>query len=1349
MTWDGEGIDPWLPARLAAEARITGAERRLYNEWLASMGRWLVKAKRQVYANGAVPDPTGVFTAAPEWAREMDRLVDGPVKDTMGEAYRELFGDGYRFDTRPAVVEHLASVRNRMVRTSDDVFGLVAGEVAAGATSGASIPEIRDRVDKILSSSGTERWRGRAVTVARTETIGSLNAGRADSFEAASEELGEPMESMWLSTVDLRTRPSHAFADGQRVPVGTPFEVGGASLRFPGDPFGPAEEVINCRCTTLLVGADEEVDLSDRQYTEDDWDEWNDSRQEADVDRIGSAAPPRDLETKARERQASIDKARGAGSAAAELDEVVGNLTLPLSDAGRKALEHRIGSQVARNQIPAEVADDLRRALADGDLPRMSAVAWKHAGTQGARRIDGAGEVVLFDRKRHQPLGGKPTAKTQVLVTKPGVEWEGDNGLLLEKARVDVLDDVDLFNARLALAKADRDALAAAPSGLGRTTTRLTKPQREALEDYQGTLYYGINGQLDRVEVDQFFAVRIQHLDDAMDGSVLTDDVATWRGIRDGRRAFGDRFDKDLTGATWTDRRFVSTSASERVARDFTYEGASIQHTTPTVMRLLVPKGTKGVVLDNADQLELLLQRGLSLRVVKDHGDVDGIRRVDVEVLQAPKVPKARAAAKPKAAKVAKPPKRPKDVKLEIRPELAGTPAKVATKFAAEWKRITGRDIEVEVPKGASGATLREHYEGLLRAAERFPFVDVGRVDWWDNPAGEYAQILAQAGGRPSLQFGGSWLGTTARTRYLKSLLNDADAGWSPPGFSSPATVALRQFGRILHRHSEVDGDAVAALVKAALRRHAEAGDHRDAGGDLLQSLAAREGVSGTASNGVDDLVADAFADVLLNGPRASALSREVFDILEDGYKTGAERAARIAARRDADARAKSAGIYDSRVKAAAKDADALDAPPANLATGTGLTPAQKSALTQYMDAGAHDRINKALREGRAAKLKQVDQIDAAMANSALARDVVVYRGVSARYLFGDGELPGNLSGREWHDPAYMFTSARLERAKGFGGDDQVVLRILVPRDTHAVTISPYNKASGIADEAELLLDRGLRFRVVSDRTEVDYVNRLGEKIMVRHLDVEVVDDVLKDAAGAKRRRPGKATTPDVKAADVPSTDPPGVAALDRGKPPTLKGGAVDTNPKFGTTRLGPTYRDAAKAGKRWDRSMGDVPSGAYEENCTNVVMAFEMRMRGYRVVAGPLDVLDKYGYAAGRTAKELDDLVAKAWRSRNGSPHGRSFAGQEWRSFDQIDAEVAAWDEGGRGFVTVGKHVFNVVKVRGKAQYMEAQYDATPSRNVTSHYKRKFAGQAKVIRLDDLVPTDDILQTLDVIREV
>jgi uncharacterized protein with gpF-like domain len=81
-----------------------------------------------------------------------------------------------------------------------------------------------------------------------------------------AEQRGDPAPfKQWLSTDDTRTRPTHNAADRQRTLLSEPFRVGTASLLFPGDPRGPAAEVINCRCSMLPIVLGETLDWTERQ----------------------------------------------------------------------------------------------------------------------------------------------------------------------------------------------------------------------------------------------------------------------------------------------------------------------------------------------------------------------------------------------------------------------------------------------------------------------------------------------------------------------------------------------------------------------------------------------------------------------------------------------------------------------------------------------------------------------------------------------------------------------------------------------------------------------------------------------------------------------------------------------------------------------------------------------------------------------------------------------------------------------------------------------------------------------------------------------------------------------------
>ena len=264
--WNGQGVDPWLPHRLDARLEAASTERQIRAGVWSELSEWLVALERRMVREGAPPDLNAVWAAEPAWRDAVDALLSGEIWKAVGLAFRKIFGAAYRWDTRPAVNRYFTEVRNRLVRIPEEVYDLVAGQMSAGINLGEGIPELAERVETVLSTTQSARWQNRATVIARTETIGALNFGRWESFRVIVEDDPDAeFELMWLATDDNRTRETHEVAEGQRVPVGTPFTVGGFQLAFPGDPSGPPQEVIQCRCTMILVEADEVVDLSNRQ----------------------------------------------------------------------------------------------------------------------------------------------------------------------------------------------------------------------------------------------------------------------------------------------------------------------------------------------------------------------------------------------------------------------------------------------------------------------------------------------------------------------------------------------------------------------------------------------------------------------------------------------------------------------------------------------------------------------------------------------------------------------------------------------------------------------------------------------------------------------------------------------------------------------------------------------------------------------------------------------------------------------------------------------------------------------------------------------------------------------------
>lgn len=105
---------------------------------------------------------------------------------------------------------------------------------------GLSIPNTVKEIRNVFK--GWSKWR--ATKIARTEVVSASNYG---SLQGA-KQTGQGLMKTWIATFDSRTRKTHKKAHGQVVGMDEKFKVGNAELEFPGDPQGPAKEVINCRC---------------------------------------------------------------------------------------------------------------------------------------------------------------------------------------------------------------------------------------------------------------------------------------------------------------------------------------------------------------------------------------------------------------------------------------------------------------------------------------------------------------------------------------------------------------------------------------------------------------------------------------------------------------------------------------------------------------------------------------------------------------------------------------------------------------------------------------------------------------------------------------------------------------------------------------------------------------------------------------------------------------------------------------------------------------------------------------------------------------------------------------------
>ena len=508
---------------------------------------------------------------------------------------------------------------------------------------------------------------------------------------------------------------------------------------------------------------------------------------------------------------------------------------------------------------------------------------------------------------------------------------------------------------------------------------------------------------------------------------------------------------------------------------------------------------------------------------------------------------------------------------VTLRPELeaAKTTAQVSSVFRAEYRRITGRPILAEdADLFGSLATAKEHAEGLLRGLEAFPDANLRHVFMQDGK-GEFAETIGQG-----VYFNTYWANPQARKRYLEAVERDVAARFHVPNSASPMAIAIHEFGHIIDH----------GMDQLAMRRAAKkiVQDFADETGYSIDVVI--RSVSGYAAKNTNELIAEAFADALINGSAASPISRRIFAAMKAEYRTrggrivdatpdlsvpgsvghltapqlralakergitvpaGAKKADLVRLIDEAPTPT-SAARFDETLGRAAKDEDALAAPPirmtrvresggdafADLMPDSAQRAAAFDSIEGYVD---NPRlINQTLRAPGQDRfvtpeifdeiMGEVANIDRAMDASRLTKPIVVYRGRRGDSVLGPRDTWGDdLTGREWTDPAPASASAMESVGEHFGRDG-VVMRVVVPEGTGAVQLSAKNY------EAEILLERGLRYRVVRDYGTVNGRRRLDVEVV---RTAEPVDNAAKRTAESFDDRIGRAQS-DRSAANLP-----------------------------------------------------------------------------------------------------------------------------------------------------------------------------------------------------------------------
>lgn len=378
-------------------------------------------------------------------------------------------------------------------------------------------------------------------------------------------------------------------------------------------------------------------------------------------------------EARARARQAVIDVARPRQELLSQVLEDLGN------GADAAVIRRRLEASARRLAVEPEMRDRLLRAIDSGDI---SAEVERLAAESGITLVGRATEVQAFDRSTMQAIDGTIEPGIPVVVVRPGALFDpGDGSVTLSKAVVEPASasEAAAFRARVVAERqaveipgvaTGRDVPDVVP--LSRNSKSLTAAERDALDVYKGTLFDDVNRVLraagskvrgllsSQRRVDRLIAT----LDGLMSRSRLQRSAELWRGVeaKATRRLFGDRIDGDLTGFTWTERSYASTSFESEQGVLFARLDSEQPEAVGVVLRVVTPEGTGGVYM--LSEGEILLQRDLTMRIARDHGVVEmampryvidepvrRVRLLDVEVVPQTATDVANA-AKREAARV-------------------------------------------------------------------------------------------------------------------------------------------------------------------------------------------------------------------------------------------------------------------------------------------------------------------------------------------------------------------------------------------------------------------------------------------------------------------------------------------------------------------------------------------------------------------------------------------------------------------------------------------------------------------------------------------------------------------------
>lgn len=233
------------------------AEGSAYEAAKNGLRRWLDRARDAVLAPfkryKAQPSPPAIYSTVPVWQAEVDRIL-AALTPALREGWAAANLPGDYSPNDPYIRANLALTKNLLVRIPDEVHALVIRQILEGTSNQETVDQIADRVQDVLTYTGSQDWDGRARTISQTESNRHFNGSMLAHGLLLERQGRQGLSKQWDTRMDTRERPAHHQANDQVRPLMQPFIVGGEPLLFPVDPRGSPSNVINCRCELRILG---------------------------------------------------------------------------------------------------------------------------------------------------------------------------------------------------------------------------------------------------------------------------------------------------------------------------------------------------------------------------------------------------------------------------------------------------------------------------------------------------------------------------------------------------------------------------------------------------------------------------------------------------------------------------------------------------------------------------------------------------------------------------------------------------------------------------------------------------------------------------------------------------------------------------------------------------------------------------------------------------------------------------------------------------------------------------------------------------------------------------------------